>query len=72
MLSAEVEMPCAAHQFKHARRACGRVLCFECYRRRAKSASAAEPMTPPFLRALSTKEVEHRRVMLENLQRAER
>ncbi len=62
-------MSCAAHQFNH-RRTGGRVLCFQCYRSRLDRPERVRVLVTPFPRVLTAREAEHRRLMLQHLQRA--
>jgi recombinational DNA repair protein (RecF pathway) len=59
-------MSCAAHRSRNR----GRILCFECYRARIDRPERVKLVAAPFPRVLSAREIEHRRRMLQQLQRA--
>ena len=60
-------MSCHRHQSTHRG---GRVLCFECYVKRAGIQPRASILFAPFRRDLSRREAEHRRQMLQHLEQA--
>jgi len=62
-------MSCAAHQ-ESRRRNRGRILCFQCYRSRLDRPDRVRLVAAPFPRVLTQAELEHRRRMLQHLQRA--